>query len=66
MLTSRSFAEITHHVRFDIGGKYFAFRDALCNPHAEIPGGRADIGDQRSASLGSAADFPPPGIETNP
>src|ERR1700724_3140898 len=49
MLTSRSFAEITHHVPFDIGGKYFAFRNALCNPHAEIPGARADIGDKRSA-----------------
>src|SRR5580700_8107790 len=49
MLTSRSFAEIAHHVRLDIGGKYFAFRDALCNPHAEIAGARSDIGDKRSA-----------------
>jgi len=49
MLTSRSFAEVAHHIRLDIGGKYFAFRDALCNPHAEIPGARADIGDKRSA-----------------
>ena len=49
MLTSRSFTEIAHHVRLDIGGKYFAFRDALCNPHAEITGARAGIGDKRSA-----------------
>jgi hypothetical protein len=49
MLTSRSFAEVAHHIRLDIGGKYFAFRDALCNPHAEIPGARADIGDKRTA-----------------
>jgi hypothetical protein len=49
MLTSRSFAEIAHHVRLDIGGKYFAFWDALCNSHAEIPGARADIGDKRRA-----------------
>src|SRR5580692_10170964 len=48
MLTSRSFAEVAHHVRLDIGGKYFAFRDALCNPHAEIAGARSDIGDKRS------------------
>jgi hypothetical protein len=27
----------------------FAFRDALCNAHAEIAGARADIGDERSA-----------------
>jgi hypothetical protein len=49
MLTSRSFAEIAHHVRLDNGGKYFAFWDALCNSHAEIPGARADIGDKRRA-----------------
>ena len=49
MLTSRSFAEVAHHVRLDIGGKYLAFRDALCHPHAEVPGARADIGDKRSA-----------------
>ena len=40
MLTSRSFAKIAHHVRLDIGSKYFAFRDVLRNPHAEIPGSR--------------------------
>ena len=45
MLTSRSFAKVANHVRLDISCKYFAFRDALCNPHAEIPGARADISD---------------------
>jgi hypothetical protein len=49
MLKSRSFAKVAHHVRFDIGSKYFSFGDALCNPHAEIAGSRADIGDKRSA-----------------
>ena len=49
MLTSRSFAEVAHHIWLDIGGKYFAFRNVLCNPHAEIPGARTDIGDKRRA-----------------
>ena len=41
MLKSRSFAEVTHHVGLDTDSKYFAFGDALCNPHAEISGARA-------------------------
>ena len=48
MLTLRSLAKVTHHARLYIGGEYFAFGNALGNPHAEISGARADIGDARS------------------
>ena len=49
MLTLRSLAEVTHHVRLDIGGEYFAFGNALGDPYTEISGARADVGDNRSA-----------------
>ena len=48
MLTLRSLAKVTHHARLYIGGEYFVFGNALGNPHAEISGARADIGDARS------------------
>ena len=49
MLTLRSLANVTHHVRLDIGGEYFAFGNALCDPYTEISGARANVGDTRGA-----------------
>ena len=47
MLALRPRAEITHHVGLDIGGKDFAFGNALGDAHAEIAGAGADVGDKR-------------------
>ena len=48
MLSSRPLTKVTHHVRLDIGGEYFAFGNALGDPDAEISGTRADVGDAGS------------------
>ena len=48
MLTLRSLAKVTDHVRLDIDGEYFAFGNAAGDSHAEISGARADIGNTRS------------------
>jgi hypothetical protein len=49
VLTLRSLAKVTHHVRLDIGGEYFAVGNALGDPYTEISGTCADVGDIRSA-----------------
>ena len=43
VLASGALAEIANHVRFDIGGEDFAFRNTLRDLHAEIAGSGADI-----------------------
>ena len=48
MLALCAFAKVMHHVMLDIGGEYFAFRNALGDFHTEISGARADVSYARS------------------